>query len=163
MDSRDNKVKMESGSSTNSYKQQQPDPLPCAKPCRSYGNPATDNLCSRCYKDYLEKLEQVKLEVKIKKMKASSKVDIPSTNPFPCFAEANNKTATHVSTKNNRCHGCNKRVGLLGFGCRCRGMFCSAHRYPEEHACNFDYKSQARIALAKENPLCKADKLFNRL
>ena len=84
MDSREkNKVQMVNASSTSSYRQQQPDPLPCAKPCGSYANPATDNLCSRCYKDYLEKLEQVKLTVKTKKMKASSKVDIPSTNPFP--------------------------------------------------------------------------------
>lgn len=155
---------MESGSSTSSYKQLQPDPLPCAKLCGSYGNPAAYNLCSRCYKDYLEKLEQVKVEVNLRKcMKTSSKVDIPPTNPFPCFAEANNKTATRVSTKNNRCHSCNKRVGLLGFSCRCRRMFCSGHRYPEEHACNFDHKAHGRIALSKENPLCKVDKLVNTL
>ncbi|XP_059306295.1 putative zinc finger A20 and AN1 domain-containing stress-associated protein 8 [Lycium ferocissimum] len=37
------------------------------------------------------------------------------------------------------------------------------HRYPEEHACTFNFKSIGRVILAKENPLCKADKLENRI
>nr|XP_009631746.1 putative zinc finger A20 and AN1 domain-containing stress-associated protein 8 [Nicotiana tomentosiformis] len=37
------------------------------------------------------------------------------------------------------------------------------HRYPEEHACTFNFKSMGRVLLAKENPLCKADKLEYRI
>ncbi|MCD7455576.1 hypothetical protein HAX54_028697 [Datura stramonium] len=62
-----------------------------------------------------------------------------------------------------RCMVCKKKVGLLGFSCRCEGMFCRVHRYPEEHACTFDFKSAGRVTLAKENPLCKADKLETRI
>jgi hypothetical protein len=29
----------------------------------------------------------------------------------------------------NRCTQCSRKVGLTGFGCRCGGTFCSAHRY----------------------------------
>nr|XP_016483097.1 PREDICTED: zinc finger A20 and AN1 domain-containing stress-associated protein 7-like [Nicotiana tabacum] len=37
------------------------------------------------------------------------------------------------------------------------------HRYPEEHACTFNFKSMGRALLAKENPLCKVDKLEYRI
>ncbi|WMV20139.1 hypothetical protein MTR67_013524 [Solanum verrucosum] len=58
---------------------------------------------------------------------------------------------------------CKKKVRLIGFSCRCKGMFCSVHRYPEEHACTFDYKSAGRVTLAKENPPCRRDKLETRI
>lgn len=38
-------------------------------------------------------------------------------------------------------------------------MFCGAHRYPESHECDFDFKKPGREAIAKANPFVKADKL----
>lgn len=40
-----------------------------------------------------------------------------------------------------RCHSCRKKVGLLGFDCRCGGMYCSAHRHAETHECDFDHRA----------------------
>nr|XP_018628302.1 uncharacterized protein LOC104102165 [Nicotiana tomentosiformis] len=37
------------------------------------------------------------------------------------------------------------------------------HMYPEELTCTFNFKSMGRALLAKENPLCKADKLEYRI
>lgn len=34
---------------------------------------------------------------------------------------------------NVRCFACNKKVGITGFECRCRYIFCGIHRYAEEH------------------------------
>ncbi|KAL2902247.1 Zinc finger A20 and AN1 domain-containing stress-associated protein 7 [Bienertia sinuspersici] len=59
----------------------------------------------------------------------------------------------------NRCGCCNKKVGVVGFKCRCGFTFCGSHRYPEEHNCEFDHKFAGREALAKANPLVVADKL----
>ncbi|KAF6156356.1 hypothetical protein GIB67_031477 [Kingdonia uniflora] len=59
----------------------------------------------------------------------------------------------------NRCCSCNKRLGLLGFKCRCGSTFCSAHRYPEIHECRSDFKSGGRDAIMKTNPTVRADKL----
>ncbi|KAG5597250.1 hypothetical protein H5410_038482 [Solanum commersonii] len=42
-------------------------------------------------------------------------------------------------------------------------MFCSVHRYPEEHACTFNYKATGRVTSAKENPPCRRDKLETRI
>nr|GEW73190.1 zinc finger A20 and AN1 domain-containing stress-associated protein 1-like [Tanacetum cinerariifolium] len=62
----------------------------------------------------------------------------------------------------NKCFDCNKKVGVMGFKCRCGETFCGMHRYPEEHKCEFDFKKTGRDLIAKENPVVKADKV-NRI
>ena len=59
----------------------------------------------------------------------------------------------------NRCFTCRKRTGLLGFKCRCGNIFCGSHRHSVKHDCPFDYKSAAREAIAKANPVVKALKV----
>eukprot|EP00249_Psilotum_nudum_P014540 c24873_g1_i1 orf=982-1602(+) len=63
------------------------------------------------------------------------------------------------SRVSNRCFTCRKRVGLTGFKCRCGDMFCALHRYSDKHNCSFDYKTAGRDAIAKANPLVKAEKV----
>ncbi|KAG1331673.1 putative Zinc finger A20 and AN1 domain-containing stress-associated protein 6 [Cocos nucifera] len=63
----------------------------------------------------------------------------------------------------NRCAACRKRVGLTGFRCRCGATYCGIHRYPEGHGCGFDYKTAGRDAIARANPVVKADKLHRRI
>lgn len=58
-----------------------------------------------------------------------------------------------------RCFTCRKRVGLTGFSCRCGNMFCGAHRYSDKHECPFDYRRAGQEAIARANPVVKADKL----
>ncbi|KAI5648449.1 hypothetical protein M9H77_34454 [Catharanthus roseus] len=67
--------------------------------------------------------------------------------------------ATATATESNRCSNCRRRVGLTGFKCKCGLIFCGTHRYPENHGCPFDYKSLGREAIAKANPVVKAEKL----
>jgi AN1-type zinc finger protein 5/6 len=64
-----------------------------------------------------------------------------------------------VQLHRNRCFGCNKKVGLLGFECRCGFVFCSSHRHAADHACTFDYASMDKARLAAQNPLVAASKL----
>nr|AHB08885.1 zinc finger A20 and AN1 domain-containing stress-associated protein [Suaeda glauca] len=63
------------------------------------------------------------------------------------------------SAQPNRCLTCRKKVGLTGFKCRCGLVFCGSHRYPEKHGCTFDYKTVGKDAIAKANPVIKAEKL----
>ncbi|KAK1372939.1 Stress-associated protein 10 [Heracleum sosnowskyi] len=60
----------------------------------------------------------------------------------------------------NRCSGCNKKVGLMGFRCRCGDVFCSEHRYSDRHDCSYDYKAAGREAIARENPVVRAAKIL---
>ncbi|KAF5403063.1 hypothetical protein PHET_03636 [Paragonimus heterotremus] len=42
----------------------------------------------------------------------------------------------------NRCSTCHKRTRpARGFSCRCERWFCSKHHHPEDHGCDFDFKS----------------------
>ncbi|KAK8941097.1 Zinc finger A20 and AN1 domain-containing stress-associated protein 5 [Platanthera zijinensis] len=59
----------------------------------------------------------------------------------------------------NRCSGCHRKVGLMGFRCRCGELFCWKHRYSDGHDCNFDYKTAGRIAISRDNPLVRASKI----
>ncbi|MFS7978898.1 putative transcription regulator A20-like family [Helianthus anomalus] len=59
----------------------------------------------------------------------------------------------------NQCSGCRKRVGLTVFRCRCVDLFFSEHRYSDRHDCSYDYKTDGREAIAKDNPVVKAAKI----
>jgi len=59
-----------------------------------------------------------------------------------------------------RCNKCCKKIGLTGIQCRCDKHFCSAHRYPEEHECPFDYRTKAKEELVKQNPRVIATKVI---
>ena len=64
--------------------------------------------------------------------------------------------------KNKRCNfiGCNKKLGLTDFKCKCELFFCSLHRLPEVHECSYDYKTKGRETIIKNNPLIICDKVI---
>jgi len=68
-------------------------------------------------------------------------------------------SASPPGKSSNRCNLCNKKVGLLGFKCRCEQTFCSAHRHADAHNCTFDYKAAGREELTKANPLVVTKKV----
>lgn len=67
-----------------------------------------------------------------------------------------------IQRNKGRCFQCNKKVGLLGFQCRCGYDFCGNHRHADQHNCQFDYREFARRQLTKANQKVVADKL-NRI
>lgn len=135
-------------------------------------NPATGNMCSKC-----SKAEGVTAPaaaaaptpaVAVPAVGASSPVDVPS--PSQAGAAASDPAAASppvVSasfppgpTPNpGKCAQCSKKVGILGFPCRCGLVFCGSHRYADAHACTFDYKAAAAAQLTKANPVVAASKL----
>ncbi|VDO01433.1 unnamed protein product [Rodentolepis nana] len=74
------------------------------------------------------------------------------------FSTESEKSTQSEPTRNraiNRCSLCKRRVGLTGFHCRCEGLFCSLHRYADQHDCSFDYRKQGQDQIARENPELK--------
>jgi predicted nucleic acid binding AN1-type Zn finger protein len=45
--------------------------------------------------------------------------------------------------------GCGKKLALTSVQCRCEKKFCIAHRYPEEHACTYDFREDGKKELLK--------------
>ncbi|KAL8126253.1 zinc finger A20 and AN1 domain-containing stress-associated protein 10-like [Apium graveolens] len=131
----------------------------CANNCGFYGSPENSNLCSKCYLHFVKQhisLPQPDHDIKVIDDSITSSVDQVS----------NDKVVDDSSlgkNKSSRCLCCKKKIGLLGFACRCGGKFCSMHRYPEEHSCPFDYKTTGRVALARDNPLVVRDRLGERV
>ncbi|KAL2933689.1 Zinc finger A20 and AN1 domain-containing stress-associated protein 4 [Bienertia sinuspersici] len=96
-------------------------------------------------------------------LSGSTEVGLSSTiEKASSIVEAQSDGPGHMATPSaepNRCLTCRRRVGLSGFKCRCGLMFCGSHRYPEQHGCTFDYKTVGKHAIAKANPVIKAEKL----
>lgn len=78
---------------------------------------------------------------------------------LPDALQSKDSQPTARRQNTNRCLTCKKRMGLLGFKCRCGNVFCASHRYSDKHGCPYDYKSAGREAIAKANPIVKAQKV----
>ncbi|ESQ56217.1 hypothetical protein EUTSA_v10027273mg [Eutrema salsugineum] len=132
------------------------EPSLCIKGCGFFSTSRTKNLCSKCYNDFLK--DESNRYLASLSIETETAAVVKETEEAPT-AEAE-AVVKEKKKKSCRCNVCKKKVGLLGFQCRCGHVFCGSHRYPEEHSCPSDYKSAAINDLIIENPIIKGDKLY---
>jgi len=162
-------------------------PIKCANGCGFYGHPSTMNLCSKCFRTKQLQEKKGLTDSKVTPVEAKKEEPKPIVIPKPAappsvatdkpkdespVAPTTDATPTtsvppdaagqddpKAQKDTTRCWSCNKKVGLLGFKCKCNYVFCSRHRYNDKHDCTYDYKGAARTVLLKENPVVIASKV----
>lgn len=132
------------------------EPSLCIRGCGFFSTSQTKNLCSKCYNDFL-KDESARYLASFTETAADAAEEATTAEETAAEAVVVKKKEKKSSS---RCNACKKKVGLLGFHCRCGHVYCGSHRYPEEHSCPADYKSAAINDLIIQNPIIKGDKLF---
>lgn len=118
--------------------------------CGLHSGSATEGLCFKCY-CHRFKAGHAGLP--------SASSASPSAAVVDDLSESAAATVEAWRRHPKRCHVCRKKVGLLGFRCRCGDIYCGQHRHPESHACTIDYKLAGRKRIKCENPVTKPQKL----
>ncbi|XP_047260861.1 zinc finger A20 and AN1 domain-containing stress-associated protein 8-like [Capsicum annuum] len=142
------------------------DPVLCINDCDFFGSAATMNMCSKCQKNMiLMKQEHAKLAATsskdiVRKSSSRDESELALTGAAVVSADLASQISQVKSKEGlKKCTSCCKRVGLMGFSCKCGDLFCAVHHYSDKHNCPFDYKNAGQNAIAKANPIIVAEKL----
>ena len=54
--------------------------------------------------------------------------------------------------KKKRCYECNTRLKMISYTCKCGHIFCHKHLNPHSHNCTFDYMTEKKKQIEKNNP-----------
>jgi len=137
-----------------------------------FGNRANDNMCSGCFKNKCkEETAQLKAIVApVDNSDAKTECTSPSVSHKVSMdeealiaevkpVEVVEEKPKPVEKETNKCNKCSKKVGIRGYKCKCESTFCSSHRLPEDHDCEFDFKLAGKAKLANDNPVVVASKI----
>jgi len=150
-------------------------PQPCAnEECSFSGHAGFDNYCSVCYKSHVNNVSKVPApkdeemkdeessEAKVNNVDQGAAFDSPkvAASPGQNQEEEEKAPAKKVQKNKKRCFECRKKVGIVGFECRCGFVYCGKHRFPEEHQCEFNHASFEKQQLVKKaNATAEAKKV----
>mmetsp|Transcript_1226 Transcript_1226/g.4408 ORF Transcript_1226/g.4408 Transcript_1226/m.4408 type:complete len:235 (-) Transcript_1226:90-794(-) len=112
-------------------------PALCLANCGFYGTAKQKGYCSKCYSDLGMAEEET----------AEEKAEAEKEKQAEEKAEADEPKILQEDV--TRCWKCRRDVGLLGFKCQCKYVFCAKHRYGDKHDCPVDYRAREQKKLNK--------------
>ncbi len=89
---------------------------------------------------------------------AQCKKDMMTKTPVMSTMET--KRARVYQNNRRKCWTCKSRLSLAPISCKCGYAFCPSHRYPERHACTFDYKRDGKRKIEMLNPPYRSSKMI---
>ncbi|XP_047261919.1 zinc finger A20 and AN1 domain-containing stress-associated protein 8-like [Capsicum annuum] len=114
------------------------DPVFCINDCDFFDSAATMNMCSKCQKDMiLLKQEHAKLAAAsskdvIRRSSGNDESELALAGAAVAFADLASQISQVKSKEGlKKCTACRKRVGLMGFSCKCGDLFCAVHHYSD--------------------------------
>lgn len=132
----------------------QESPIECkgySRACAFYGRAETDGYCTVCYK---RKLRDQNRDEDTTSTTSTDSINTPKSHRIappplqvPCASASASASTRPEQTDLEKCWKCNRRIGLLGFDCKCAYKFCAMHRQPEDHSCNYDFTEYKRKQL----------------
>src|SRR5690242_8015660 len=108
-------------------------------------------MCSKCFREKAALSKKRKepedtpiIENAAKQLKLEVAPEVPATvdkeqilDAAPSTQQESLKTEEKIETPSpkapSKCGKCNKKVGLTAIKCKCGDVFCSAHRYADQH------------------------------
>ncbi len=91
---------------------------------------------------------------------STSPITVTAGPVLPTMSLSGSFAAAAAAAKKRCCvTDCKKKLGMLGFDCRCGMQFCGTHRYPDTHKCTYDHRAASKAVLTAALQSCVADKM----
>eukprot|EP01017_Pseudomicrothorax_dubius_P034334 TRINITY_DN4692_c0_g2_i5.p1 TRINITY_DN4692_c0_g2~~TRINITY_DN4692_c0_g2_i5.p1 ORF type:complete len:153 (+),score=16.87 TRINITY_DN4692_c0_g2_i5:130-588(+) len=130
-------------------------PEKCRLCLEFFGSPKTENLCSYCFKHKRNSISHGCAIPMAKDTVEEAKAATPAIKN----TVGDTYTISSDQEDHSKCKICSRKVGMMGYKCKCERTFCRIHRLPEEHSCTFDFATRDRQKLAASNPTVIGEKV----